>query len=388
MDFIIDYSDYISAFVNSFIEPFRLWAGLLILLAPFPARTQEPRVRAAPAGHKPSDYWIELEEAPVAWARPVGGSSTAAKPAGEVRVSPAKTPPWQTRYTLGPGDTLNFSVYDRADLARENVQIAPDGTVSYLQAVAVRAQGLTLDQLRLRLEEELSKYQRNVKVIITPSAVASKSFAIIGRVKKPGSYTLDRPTSVLEAIALAEGIQVGTVRSSAFELADFERSFVARKGRKLSVDLARLYYEGDFSQNAYLEPDDYIYMASSLENEIYVLGEVREAGRRKMPVKLTLARAIAEAGGFTDVAYQAKVLLIRGSIHQPVTQVVNVKDIFQGRLADIPLENRDIIYVSKRPFELAERVLDTAVITFMQTVTAEAMNQEYNPILGGGGADE
>lgn len=263
------------------------------------------------------------------------------------------------------------------------MQIAPDGTVSYLQAVAVRAQGLTLDQLRTRLEEELSKYQKNVKVIVTPSAVASKEFSIIGRVKKPGSYTLDRPTSVLEAIALAEGIQVGTVHSSAFELADFERSFVARKGKKLNVDLARLYYEGDFSQNAYLEPDDYIYMASSLENEIYVLGEVRDAGRRKMPVKLTLARAIAEAGGFTDAAYQMKVLLIRGSIHQPVTQIVNVKDILQGRIADIPLENRDIVFVNKRPFELAERVLDTAIVTFMQTVTAEAMNQSYNPILPG-----
>jgi len=358
----------------------------LFLVLPLVAVAQEPRIRAAPTGQKPSEYWVELEEVPSAWARPVGGKPVAPRAVEEARMSPAKTPAWQTRYTLGPGDTLNFSVYDRADLARENVQIAPDGTVSYLQAVAIRAQGLTLDQLRVRLEEELSKYQKNVKVIITPSAVASKSFAIIGRVKKPGSYTLDRPTSVLEAIALAEGIQVGTVRSSAFELADFERSFVARKGRKLSVDLARLYYEGDFSQNAFLEPDDYIYMASSLENEIYVLGEVREPGRRKMPVKLTLARAIAEAGGFTDVAYQAKVLLIRGSIHQPVTQVVNVKDILQGRIADVTLENRDILFVSKRPFELAERVLDTAVITFMQTVTAEAMNQEYNPILGGGGA--
>lgn len=337
------------------------------------SRAQEPRVRALPVGERASDYWVELEEVPSAWAVPV-----------EKRITPVKTPAWQTRYTLGPGDTLNFSVYDRADLARENVQIAPDGTVSFLQAIAVRAQGLTLDQLRGRIEEELSKYQKNVKVIITPSAVASKEFTIIGRVKKPGSFVLDRPTSVLEGISLAEGIQVGTVRSSAFELADFERSFVARKGKKLNVDLSRLYFEGDFSQNAYLEPDDYIYIASSLENEIYVLGEVREAGRRKMPVKLTLARAIAEAGGFTDAAFQAKVLLVRGSIHQPVTQVVNVKDILQGRAADIPLQNRDIIFVSKHPFDIVERALDNAIITFMQTVTAEAMNQSYNPILSGG----
>ena len=343
-------------------------------------------MRAAPVAQRASDYWVELADVP----SPVPSAS--AIPAGrtapsEDRINPVKTPAWQTRYTLGPGDTLNFSVYAREDLERENVQIAPDGTVSYLQAVAVRAQGLTLDQLRTRIEEELSKYQKNVKVIISPSAMASKEFVIIGRVKKPGSIILDRPISVLEGISLAEGIQIGTVRSSAFELADFERSFVARKGKKLNVDLARLYYEGDLSQNAYLEPDDYIYVASSLENEIYVIGEVREAGRRKMPVKLTLARAIAEAGGFTDAAFQTKVLLIRGSIHQPKTQVVNVKDILQGRVADIPLENRDIIFVSKHPFEIVERALDTAIITFMQTVTAEAMNQSYNPILGGGGGD-
>ena len=351
---------------------FHLITLILTLSLPILAGAQEQRLRGIPVGESPADYWEEL-------------SDVAPQPLElkEVRVTPSKTPAWQTRYTLGPGDTLNFSVYDRADLAREGVQIAPDGTVSYLQAVAVRAQGQTLDQLRNRIEEELSKYQKNVKVIITPAQVASKDFSIIGRVKKPGSYTLDRPTSVLEAIALAEGIQIGSVRGSAFELADFERSFVARSGKKLSVDLARLYYEGDFSQNAYLEPDDYIYVASNLDNEVYILGEVKEPGRRKMPVKLTLTQAISEAGGFNEYAYQMKVLLIRGSIHKPETQIVNIKDILQGKEKDIPLQNRDIIYVNKRPFELVERALDSAIITFMQTVTAEALNQNYDPILLG-----
>lgn len=194
------------------------------------AGAREQRLRGIPVGESPADYWEEL-------------SDVVPQPyeVKEVRVTPSKIPAWQTRYTLGPGDTLNFSIYDRSDLAREGVQVAPDGTISYLQAVAVRAQGQTLDQLRDRIEEELSKYQKNVKVIITPSEIASKDFSIIGRVKKPGSYTLDRPTSVLAAIALAEGIQIGSVRGSAFELADLERSFVARSGKKLSVDLARLY---------------------------------------------------------------------------------------------------------------------------------------------------
>ncbi len=347
---------------------FQLLICLCLLLPVRDAGAQEPRLHAAPEPPSPSEYWEDL--------RP----PEAAEPEPEIRVVPSRSPVWQSRYTLGPGDTLNFSIYDRADLSRENVQIGPDGTVSYLQAVAVRAQGLTLDELRLSIEQELSKYQRNVKVIVTPSQVGSKSFAIIGRVRKPGSFPLERPTTVLEGIALAEGIEVGTLRNSLFELADFERSFVARKGRKLAVDLAKLYYQGDFSQNAYLEPDDYIFVASNLENEIYVIGEVREPGRLRMPVKLTVAQAIGEAGGFTEAAFQARVLVIRGSIHEPVTQIVNLREVLQARAPDIRLQNRDIVFVSRSPFDLVERILDTAIVTFMQTVSAEVVNQAYLPL--------
>ena len=348
-----------------FLVPFLLSA---LLFTPI-AKSGEPRLRPAPVGNQATDYWEELE--------PVDDKSGKIE---TVRIQPTPVPAWQTRYTLGPGDTVTFSIYDRPDLTRENVQIAPDGTVSYLQAISVRAEGLTLDQLRTRVEQELSNYQKNVKVIISPSTINSKDFSIIGRVRKPGSYTLDRPTSILEAIAMAEGIQIGTVRGSAFELADFERSFVARKGKKLNVDLAGLYYEGDFSQNAYLEPDDYIYVASNLDNEVYVLGSVLDPGRRKMPVKLTISQAIAEAGGFSDEAFRMRVLLIRGSIHNPETKIVNVKEILTGKAPDIELASKDIIFVAKRPFEMVERVLDSAIITFMQTVTAEAMNQGYNAI--------
>lgn len=346
---------------------------ILAVLVCLPLSAQEQRLRApVDAIPEPGEYWEELQ--PVAVARPV----VVAEPV-ECRLQPIRVPAWQTRYTLGPGDTLNFSVYNRPDLARENVQIAPDGSVSYLQAVAVRAEGLTLDRLREKIEEELSEYQ-DAKVIISPVDIASKDFSIIGRVRQPGTYTLDRPTSILEAISLAQGIETGNLRGSAFELADFERSFVVRDGRKLAVDLGRLYYEGDFSQNAYLEPDDYIYIASSLKNEIYVLGAVANPGRVKMPVRLTLAQAIAEAGGFDQYAYRMKVLIIRGSIHDPQTTVVNMKDILGGRIQDIPLENRDIVFVNERPFELVERVLDNAIFTFLQTVTTEAVNQNYDSV--------
>lgn len=347
--------------------PLYIYVTTLLLV---PLMAQEPRIRQNVITNQPSDHWVELEPVEMKLQEKV-----------EPRTTPSSVPSWQTRYTLGPGDTLDFSVYDRPDLTRTEVPVAPDGTISYLQAIAVKANGLTLDQLRTKIEADLAKYQKNVKISINPTKILSKDFAIIGRVKKPGRYTLDRPTSILEGIAMAEGIQVGSVGNSAYELADFDKSFVARNGKKLNVDLAKLYFEGDFSQNAYLEPDDYIFVASNVDNEVYVLGAVNNPGRRKMPMKLTITKAIAEAGGFVEGAYRMRVLLIRGSIHKPVASIVDMKAILEGRAKDFEVQDGDIVYANYHPFHLVDQALESAMTTYVQSVAAQTLNQNYSPIL-------
>lgn len=330
---------------------------------------------------------------PFAWARPLPPDAKPAPPAPPAsvgsgvsdlafeseppRIEPAATPSWQQRYTLGAGDKLNFSLFNRPDLARNEIAIAPDGTVSYLQAIGVQAQGRTIPELRKEIESALATYHESPRVILTPALISSKQFTVIGRVREPGSFQLTRPTTILEGIAAARGIEIGMVSDIVQEIADLERSFVARYGRKLDVDLAKLYYEGDFSQNAFLEPNDYVYIASSLRNEIYVLGEVNRPGRYKLTSRLTVATAVSQAGGYNKQAFKQNVLLIRGSIHQPETQVVKLGDILRGNSPDIVLQNRDILYVNKRPFHFAEKALDSAIFTFIQTVTTEAVNQGY-----------
>ncbi|MDF1754301.1 MAG: SLBB domain-containing protein [Verrucomicrobiales bacterium] len=338
--------------------------------------TEPKQTQSALLGEKKESTPLILPPLPA-----VVDAITPAISANTVRKPRPPQPRVKSAYTLGPGDTVSFSTFDRGDLDR-TVRIAPDGTVSYLQAVAVNANGLTVDELRDRMESELQKYRRDFKLIVSPQELNSKEFAILGRVRTPGSFPLDRPTTVLEGIALAEGVEVGTIRGSAYGLADFGRSFVARKGRKLDVDFSKLYYEGDLAQNVYLQPNDYLYVASILKNEFYILGAVNNPGRVKMPDRVTVAKAIAMSGGFQNEAYKMKVLVIRGDIHNPTVQVVNVRDVLRGNALDIPVENRDIIFVSRRPFEILERVLDSAITTYMQTVTAEAINIGYTPLIG------
>lgn len=282
-------------------------------------------------------------------------------------------------YRVGPCDQITFSSFDRTDLNR-TVTIAPDGTVSYLQAVAVNVKNLTVDEMKAKIEKELQKYLVDFKLIVTPQTLQSQEFAVLGRVKRPGTYPLDRPITILEGIARAQGVEIGTIRGSAFGLADFEHSFVSRGGRKLDVNLSRLYSEGDLSQNVQLQPNDYLYIASILKSQYYVLGAVNSPGRIKMPNKLTVTKAVSLAGGFREDAYKMKVIVVRGCIHRPEVHVVNVRDVLRGAALDIMVDNRDIIFVARRPFRFAEEMLDTALNIYVQTLTAEGFNQNYTPL--------
>ena len=43
-------------------------------------------------------------------------------------------------------------------------------------------------------------------------------------------------------------------------------------------------------------------------------------------------------------------------------------------------ENRDIVFVNERPFELVERALDSAIFVFLQTVTTESIVNNFVPL--------
>ena len=69
-------------------------------------------------------------------------------------------------------------LFDRPDLARQSVPIAPDGSISYLQAVSVQAREKTIPELRKSIELALSTYPRDPKVIVTPAVIVPEEQVI------------------------------------------------------------------------------------------------------------------------------------------------------------------------------------------------------------------
>jgi protein involved in polysaccharide export with SLBB domain len=273
---------------------------------------------------------------------------------------------------------VNLLLYEAPDTARTEVPIGPDGRISFLQAHDVLAAGLTIDELRARMDEALSKYYQNPRTIILPVAYHSKKYVMLGAVANRGVYAFDRPVKVIEAIARAGGLETGLYAARTVELADLRHSFLVRQGERVPVDFERLFQRGDLSQNIPLQPDDYLYFALASANEIYVLGEVMTPGVYVYAARPTVMSAITFGGGYTSHSYKSRVLVVRGSLDHPQTFVVDTAAILDGKTPDFKLEPKDIVYVSRNYWLVAAEIVDMAAKAFVQSALVTATTLHVN----------
>jgi protein involved in polysaccharide export with SLBB domain len=288
---------------------------------------------------------------------------------------------WQERLTLGPGDSIDIHFYGNSALSRTNVLIGPDGRISYLQANGLQASGLTIEELRQKIDETLAEFYTSPRTMVIPVAFNSKKYFMLGKVNAKGAYPLDRPLTLLEAVARAKGLETGLYQRTTVEMADLGRSFIVRGNEKLPVDFERLFLEGDLTQNISLEPNDYIFFASTGANDIYVLGEVMNPGPLGFVSDATVLTAIADRGGYAEKAFKKRVLVIRGSLSEPETFVVDTGSALDARSRDFQLQPRDIVYVSRRPWAKAEDLLDEAASSFIQGAVTTWAGVNVGPII-------
>jgi protein involved in polysaccharide export with SLBB domain len=248
------------------------------------------------------------------------------------------------------------------------------------------AAGLTIDELRSKFEEILSKYYRASRVVIIPTAYHSKKYFLLGNTVQKGMFPLNQPTTIIEAIAKARGFEASLQQRNTLMLADLSRSFLIRKNQdgtfgRMPLDFEALFLRGDLTANQQLAPDDYLYFPPLDLQEVYVLGEVLSPGVAAYTPELTALRAIVTRGSFTERAYKKKILIVRGSLNHPKNFIVNASDVLSAKSLDFKLEPRDIIYVSGRPWSKVEDLLEMAVSEFVRAAVITWTGQNIGPII-------
>jgi polysaccharide export outer membrane protein len=251
-------------------------------------------------------------------------------------------------YKIAAGDVIDVVVFGHSDMRKE-LPVRPDGKIAYLLVGEVQAEGLSIDELQQDLEERLATYLRYPRVDVILKKAKEARFTILGAVGRPGVYSIKGPTTLLDGVAMAQGLSQGQYEGSTIEIADLENAFVVRRGKVVPVNFERAIHRGDTRHNILVEDGDYVYIPSSLAQEVFVLGEVGQPRSYGFRGRVTLMEAVAESGGFTDAARLGDVVILRGLNTGADRQLipVDVKEIVAGRRGDMELEVGDVVYVPR-----------------------------------------
>jgi polysaccharide export outer membrane protein len=115
--------------------------------------------------------------------------------------TPTEFPP----YVIGPGDLLEISVWKDEALSRQ-VVVLPSGKISFPLVGEVVAAGKTVTALQEELTGRIIRYVPDPVLTVGVQQVNSLMIYVIGRVNNPGRFVLNTEVNVLQALAMAGGL--------------------------------------------------------------------------------------------------------------------------------------------------------------------------------------
>ena len=290
-------------------------------------------------------------------------------------------------YRASRGDILEISIFGSEteggkQVIVDEVIVAPDGKLYYMFVDGFFVEGLVLDEIKQELETHLSKMYVEPQVSVTPKFVQNQNYVILGKVNSPGLYPLNTTVNLRQAIGNAGGISLGGFQGTTINIANLKNSFIIRDGKKLDIDFEELIISEGSNQNIIVNSGDYIYIASSLLEEVFLLGAVREQKpipyKDGMTVMSILSGSAGTIEGVLDDGKLSQVLIIRGSLEDPRVIRINLYDVLAGRGRDVYVLPGDIVYVPNKYARFGRELVRLAIDAFVTGFTGTAAGHYGN----------
>jgi polysaccharide export outer membrane protein len=111
-----------------------------------------------------------------------------------------------SEYRIGVGDQLDVRVFQVDDLSFEELVVDTSGNINMPLIGAVLSAGRTAGEMSDDIAGRLAaRYLQDPQVTVTVKEAANQKITIDGAVAKPGVYEMRGATSLLQAVAMAEG---------------------------------------------------------------------------------------------------------------------------------------------------------------------------------------
>jgi uncharacterized protein involved in exopolysaccharide biosynthesis/protein involved in polysaccharide export with SLBB domain len=345
--------------LESFAAPGTRAAALLVLLlacamaraqAPTPSTSGLPTGVASFPQTQETKSLPNPKEAPAVWNNPAGAGQAGLPP---LAVSQSAMP---MPAPIAPGDFLEISEYHVPEF-HSAVRVSPAGTVTLPMIGEIQLGGMDEQAAAHAIEAALVAkgmlLHPIVSVLVT--AYAGQDVSVLGEVARPGIYPYTVRHRLLDLISEASGLAPNAGRLvNVFHQAD------PRTPHPVVLDPGGTDTGSD--HNPELSPGDTVQVSRA--GLVYVVGDViRPGGFPVDPVQgLTVVQAISLAWGPSQNAALSKAVLIREQNGGRTLTALNLKRMLRGLDPDLPVEDRDILFVpDSMAKNLVNRTMESAI---------------------------
>jgi len=308
------------------------------------------------------------------------GSAIASGPHGrigvdEIAAKTGGTTATDTRYRIGPGDVLDVRVARAPELSREAVRVDQSGNIRMpMLDVDIPAACQTEGELAQNIAMLYRKYKNEPHVDVFVKEFQSQPVAVIGAVRGPAQFKLQRQVKLLELLSLVGGPT--EVAGQTVQIVHTGQGPLCSQHGGGSVDTgdssAFVTYNlsdtlhGLPDANPFVQPGDVISVPQA--DQIFVLGNVLRPAAIPMKEPITVSKAIAMAGGTAPSTKKDKVRIIRQTPGSTAKKeiMVDLTAIEKNKAEDVLLIANDVVDV---PISGTKSILRSLLGTIVPTVS-------------------
>ncbi|MCC6591542.1 MAG: SLBB domain-containing protein [Bryobacterales bacterium] len=271
-------------------------------------------------------------------------------------------------------DTVTILALNAEELSRA-WRVSSAGDLNLPMLGRVRAAGKTVGQLEKDLFERMKKYFKDPQLTMYVSEYRSQPVSVVGAVERPGTYQLQGPKTIFDAILMAGGPKetgptVTLSRSIRNGPLDYPgvRVDPDQDLRSLELNATDVMQGKGPAAEIRLVAGDVVTVSTIKERKlVHIAGEVIHPGSVELATRdsISLMKVLAMAGGLTKTASIGKVMISRAD--QPGGEVgttfVNLKKIMNGQAKDLELSPGHIVIIPSN-----------SLMTVVQSASTSAVN--------------
>ncbi|MFY9748028.1 MAG: SLBB domain-containing protein [Acidobacteriaceae bacterium] len=209
-------------------------------------------------------------------------------------------------YVIGPGDELRIRVWGQVNF-RADVRVDRSGEIYLPQIGQVQVAGMPSAALDAKLRAAIGRVYRNFDLTVDVGQIRAIQVYLAGEARRPGVYTVSSLSTLVDALFASGGPSAA---------GSFRHIELRRAGALVTdFDLYALLVHGDKSKDVTLQNGDVLFIPP-VGPQVAITGSVKHPAIFELRAGDSVAEALADAGGASVVAAQARLSIERTDEHR------------------------------------------------------------------------